>query len=164
MDITHYGACHFFTLTRSSWHYKTWWVWLASWSSLKVAHHMSFLRTVGIQVVIFFLVEWYKILLLSNKAALSLDSVILLLFIYDLVTSDWLIYCFYFSCLWLAILQMGKSKYLLTICRCPTRIGNPSPPNHPTRTMTQLSAAEVSCMIGESTYGFIAHTSQVEIT
>ena len=51
-------------------------------------------------------------ILLNNKAALSLDSVNLPLFICDLVTSDWLIYSFYFSYLSLVnlrLLLMGKS-------------------------------------------------------
>ena len=53
------------------------------------------LHMIGIQVAKLFLVEQYKILLLSNKAALNLDSFNLPLFICDIVTSDWLIYCFY---------------------------------------------------------------------
>ena len=49
------------------------------------------------QVAILFLVERYKILLLSNKAALNQFSVHLLLFICDLVASDLIIYYFHFS-------------------------------------------------------------------
>ena len=61
---------------------------------------------------ILFLVEWYNILLLRNKAALSRYSVNLTLFICDLVVSDWIIYRFSLSRLSLANLRfvlMGKS-------------------------------------------------------
>ena len=101
--------------------------------NLNLFHHRSSMKItfVGIQIAILFLVERYKILLLSNKAAISLDSVNLPLFIYDLVDSDWLIYCFYFSHLWLAILLMGKS---INICWRPTSIGD-----HPLQTIQQLA-------------------------
>ena len=80
---------------------------------LCVNKRIFYLYTFGIRVAIFFLVEWYKILLLRNKASLYLYSVNFLLFICDLVTSDWLIYCLYFNHLWLANLLMGKS---INIC------------------------------------------------
>ena len=44
--------------------------------------------SIGIWVAILFSDEQYKILVLSNKAALSLDFVILPLFIYTLVSID----------------------------------------------------------------------------
>ena len=77
---------------------------------------MLVLHVIRIQVAILFLVERHKILLLSNKAALNLDSVNFPLFKCDLVTSDWLISCFYFSHLSLAnllLLLMGMS---INIC------------------------------------------------
>ena len=68
---------------------------------------------VGIWVAILFLVEQYKILLLSNKVALSRQSVNLPLFICELVASNWTINSFHFSHLSLTNLLMRKS---INIC------------------------------------------------
>ena len=78
---------------------------------------------VGIRVAILFPVERYKILFLSNEAALSLDSVNLPLFICDFVAFYWLIYNFYFTRLLLAnllLLLMEKYEYLLTLYMADT--------------------------------------------
>ena len=53
--------------------------------------------SVEVPVTILFLVEWYKKIYPSKKAALSLDFVVLPLLIYTLVSIEWLIYCSYYK-------------------------------------------------------------------
>ena len=70
------------------------------------------IHPVGIHVAILFLFERYKKLLLRNKAAVSRYPIYFPVFIWDLLVSDWIIYCFYFSRLLLVnllLLLMRKS-------------------------------------------------------